>query len=142
MATNKSIFPEDMINKSSGNNSAMSLEEIASQLTYFHEQLHLMHWQTTNKAQHEALGALYEYIQDFKDDAIEKLMGYTGKRIKSYHIVSPKDGLDPKIIVGVIETFAHSLYEWAESQEYCDIENIAQDLSGKCAKTKYLLTLS
>ena len=142
MANDKSIFPEDMINKSSGN-TAMSLEEIASQLTYFHEQLHLMHWQTTNKAQHEALGALYEYIQDFKDDVIEKLMGYTNKRIKAYRINhSLKEGLDPKVVVGVVETFAHSLYEWAEEQKYCDIENIAQDLSGKAAKTKYLLTLS
>ena len=142
MANDKSIFPEDMINKSSGN-TAMSLEEIASQLTYFHEQLHLMHWQTTNKAQHEALGALYEYIQDFKDDVIEKLMGYTNKRIKAYRINHLlKEGLDPKVVVGVVETFAHSLYEWAEEQKYCDIENIAQDLSGKAAKTKYLLTLS
>ena len=120
MANDKSIFPEDMINKSSGN-TAMSLEEIASQLTYFHEQLHLMHWQTTNKAQHEALGALYEYIQDFKDDVIEKLMGYTNKRIKAYRINHLlKEGLDPKVVVGVIETFAHSLYEWAEEQVYRD----------------------
>ncbi len=74
----KSLFPEDMISK--GASSDLSLESIAAKLTYFHEQLHLLHWQTTSYAQHKALGKLYEYVQDFKDGVIEKLMGYRASK--------------------------------------------------------------
>ena len=38
----KSLFPEDMM-KSSG--AEMTLESVAAKLTYFHEQLHLLHWE-------------------------------------------------------------------------------------------------
>ena len=38
--------------------------------------------------------------------------------------------------------FAKELEEWAEEKEYCDIENIAQGLSGEAAKVIYLLTLT
>ena len=74
----KSLFPQEMLSKATG--SELSLESIAAKLTYFHEQLHLLHWQTTSYAKHKALGKMYEYVQDFKDGLIEKLMGYTGKR--------------------------------------------------------------
>ena len=141
MADKKSIFPEGLINKSSGNSDNFTLEGIAGKLTYFHEQLHLIHWQTESYAEHQAIGSLYDAVHDFKDDVIEKLMGYTGKRIGLYKIeaLSAKDSTE---VVKSLEQYAHSLYEWAEEQEYCDIENMAQDLSGKAAKTLYLLTLS
>ena len=67
----KSLFPEEMMKSGE-----LNLETIAGKLTYFHEQLHLTHWQTTSYAEHKALGKLYEYVQDFKDDVIEKLMVY------------------------------------------------------------------
>jgi hypothetical protein len=38
------------------------------------------------------LGKFYEYLQDFKDEVVEKLMGYTGKRIQSLKI----DAINPK----------------------------------------------
>ena len=73
-----SIFPDSM-KPSKGFTEGLTLETIASRLTYFQEQIHLLHWQTNSYAEHKALGGLYEYIQDFKDELIEKLMGYTGK---------------------------------------------------------------
>ena len=69
----KSLFPEDMISKGAG--SDLSLESIAAKLTYFHEQLHLLHWQTTSYAEHQAPGGLYDYVPDFKDGVIEKIYG-------------------------------------------------------------------
>ena len=75
-----SLFPEGMM----GSSSEMTLEGIATKLTYFHEQLHLIHWQTTSYAEHQALGSLYDQVHDFKDDVIEKLMGYMGKRPKAF----------------------------------------------------------
>jgi DNA-binding ferritin-like protein len=132
----KSLFPQEML--SSGD---MSLESIASKLTYFHEQLHLTHWQTTSYAEHKALGKLYEYVQDFKDDVIEKLMGYTGKRPGAYKI-DPLGNSNATAIVSELMSFSSSLKSYGESNGYHDISNLADALSGEAAKTKYLLTLS
>lgn len=122
--------------------SELTLESVASKLTYFHEQLHLIHWQTTSYAEHQALGSLYDSVHDFKDDVIEKLMGYMGKRPKAFKIQPLADMTSSTSVVQELKSFAHELMEWAERNQYCDVENMAQDLSGKAAKTLYLLTLS
>ena len=119
----------------------MSLESIASKLTHFHEQLHLLHWQTTSYAQHQALGGLYDYVHDFKDGVIEKLMGYTGKRPSAYKIDSLGNS-NATAVVSELMSFSSSLKSYAESNGYHDISNLTDALSGEAAKTKYLLTLS
>jgi len=119
----------------------LNLETIAGKLTYFHEQLHLTHWQTTSYAEHKALGKLYEYVQDFKDGVIEKLMGYTGKRPTPYKI-EPLTNCTGNECVSNLLSFASSLKSYAEANSYHDIANLADALSGEAAKTKFLLTLS
>lgn len=136
MAGEYSIFPEDM--KTSR---GMSLESIAGTLTYFHEELHLLHWQTASYAQHQALGSLYDYVHGFKDGVIEKLMGYIGKRPKAFKIEPLKEANATAVVTELMK-FAYDLYLWAGENKYCDVENLAQELSGEAAKTKYLLTLS
>jgi DNA-binding ferritin-like protein len=132
----KSLFPEEMMKSGE-----LNLETIAGKLTYFHEQLHLLHWQTTSYAQHKALGKLYEYVQDFKDGVVEKLMGYTGKRPGVYKIEA-LSAADSNSVVTALMDFASNLKTYAESNSYHDIANLADALSGQAAKTKYLLTLS
>ena len=135
-----SFFSKDILaNKSTSQE--LSLESIAGKLTYFHEQLHLLHWQTQSFAEHKALGSLYEYIQDFKDDVIEKLMGYTNKRPGIYKI-EPLTSATPMAVVSEILSFASQLKSFAERNAYHDIANLADSFSGEAAKTKYLLTLS
>jgi DNA-binding ferritin-like protein len=135
----KSLFPQEMLSKAAG--SELSLESIAARLTYFHEQLHLLHWQTTSYAKHKALGKMYEYVQDFKDGLIEKLMGYTGKRPGAYKI-EPLTDCTAEQCVSDIMSFASSLKMYGEKNAYHDVCNLADSLSGEAAKTKYLLTLS
>ena len=132
----KSLFPEEMMKSGE-----LNLETIAGKLTYFHEQLHLLHWQTTSYAKHKALGKIYEYVQDFKDGVIEKLMGYTGKRPGVYKIEA-LSGADSNSVVTALMDFSSNLKRYAESNSYHDIANLADALSGEAAKTKYLLTLS
>lgn len=132
------LFPDKM-KQTSG---MMTLEGIASKLTYFHEQLHLLHWQTTSYAEHQALGGLYDYVHDFKDGVIEKLMGYMGTRPKAHTMPPLNNTASSAMVVEELDVFAKALYEWAGSNMYCDVENMAQELSGQAAKTKYLLTLS
>lgn len=133
----KSLFPEEMIKSSS----EMSLESIAARLTYFHEQLHLLHWQTQSYAEHQALGALYDYVHDFKDGVIEKLMGYMNKRPGVYKI-EPLSQTSSMVVTGELLSFASNLKSFAENNGYHDIANLADALSGEAAKTRYLLTLS
>ena len=132
----KSLFPDEMMKSGE-----LNLETIAGKLTYFHEQLHLTHWQTKSYAEHQALGGLYDYVHDFKDGVIEKIMGYTGKRPGVYKI-EPLSTADSNSVVTALMDFASNLKRYAESNSYHDIANLADALSGEAAKTKYLLTLS
>ena len=134
-----SLFPDDMKNKMAS--SELSLESIAAKLTYFHEQLHLLHWQSTSYAEHKALGKLYEYVQDFKDGVVEKIMGYTGKRPGIYKI-EPLTNCKPEQCVSDLMSFASALKMYGEKNAFHDVCNLADALSGEAAKTKYLLTLS
>jgi DNA-binding ferritin-like protein len=138
----KSLFPEEMMeSKGSG---SLTLETIAGKLSYFYEELHLLHFQTTSFAEHEALGKIYDKVGDFQDEIIEKIMGYTGKRVKAYKIDALKDyssGM-PNQVVKELVKFAKDLEEYAEANNMPDIENVAQSLSGEAAQTLYRLTLS
>ena len=135
----KSLFPEEMMGDKG---SSLTLETIAGKLTYFHEQLHLIHWQTKSYAEHVALGGLYDYVHDIKDEIVEKIMGYTGKTPRAFKIEPLSDNADCKGVVSNLISFAKQLEEYAEANNMPDIENISQSLSGEAAKTKFLLTLS
>ena len=136
----KSLFPEDMKDKMVASGE-LSLESIAAKLTYFHEQLHLLHWQTTSYAEHKALGKLYEYVQDFKDGVVEKIMGYTGKRPSPYKIEALTNCTASQCVSDLL-SFASALKMYGEKNKFHDVCNLADSLSGEAAKTKYLLTLS
>lgn len=132
----KSLFPEEMMKSGE-----LNLEMIAGKLTYFHEQLHLLHWQTKSYAEHQALGGLYDYVHDFKDGVVEKIMGYTGKRPAPYKIEALSSA-DSTSVVTALMDFASNLKAYGDSNNFHDIGNLADALSGEAAKTKYLLTLS
>jgi DNA-binding ferritin-like protein len=137
----KSLFPQEMLSSASGE---MSPDSIATKLSYFELQLHNLHWGTKSYAEHQALGGLYDAVFDFKDDIIEKIMGYSGVRAKIGNVGQLKDyspGVSTQV-VGELITFAKQLQNYGASNNMPDIENVAQALSGTAAKTKYLLTLS
>ena len=135
------LFPEKMKGMYSKMGSEMTLESIAEKLGYFREQLELLHWQTTSYAEHKATGELYDFVDGFKDDVVEKLMGYMGKRPQMYKRCDLM-ATTTNSLVSELGEWAYELYEWAGMMKYCDVENMAQELSGQAAKTKYLLTLS
>lgn len=130
----ESIFPKEMLN------SELTLESIISNLIYFQEQLHLQHWQTVVYAQHKSLGDLYEFIEGFKDEIVEKIIGYTNKRPGVPKLL-PLSDCKPLEVVEKGIVFSKSLKNYAEKNNYLDIGNMADTLSGEFAKTKYLLTL-
>jgi len=128
----------------SSSSGSLTIEQIASKLSHFYEQIHLLHWQTTSIAEHQSLGSLYEKLVDFKDEIVEKLMGYMSKRPNAFKIeplINYGQGV-PQKVVKALAIFATQLEDWAEGQEFCDVEQIAQTLNGEANKTLYLLTLS
>jgi hypothetical protein len=134
-----SLFPDNMMVKQPGE---LSLESVAGKLTYFHEQLHLLHWTTMSYAEHMALGGLYDYVHDFKDGVLEKLMGYANRRVRGFKVEPVSEGAVANTIVSDLIVFAHELKNWARANDYDGVENLAQSLSGEAVKTRYLLTLS
>jgi hypothetical protein len=132
----KSLFPEDMLGSSE-----LTIEKIAAKLSYFFEQIHLTHLQTPSHAEHLALN-VWEEVIEAKDAILEELMGYEGRNIKAYKIDAIVDYTPgyPTKIVGELKDFAQQLQVFADGKKYGDISNLAQDLSGKAAKTLYLLT--
>jgi len=135
----KAIFPKSMLSKG-----ISSCEDIASKLSTFYEQIHLFHLQTKSYAEHMALGGLYEFISCFKDDVLEKIMGYKGMRLKAYPIETLKN-YSPgcsQALVNDIKVFAEQLSAYAIEYNMPSVDDVSQDLSGQAAKTAYLLTLT
>lgn len=125
--------------------SKLTPDLIRDRLFYFRDAAHEYHQQTTGGWEHDALGKLYEGVSEFQDDIPEKIMGYMGgkrlgklNRIQVPQYTSAADSV--KLAKDLIE-FSHELYEWAGEKQFCDIENLAQSLSGLAAKTVYRLTL-
>ena len=134
----KSLFPEGMMKSSGGE---LSPDAVATKLTHFELQLHNLHWATRSYAEHQALGGLYDYVHDFKDGLIEKIMGYTGKRPAPYKIDPLTNCTGDQCVLDLL-SFASSLKTYGENNGYHDVCNLADALSGEAAKVKYLLTLS
>lgn len=131
------IFPNSMKKK----DEECSTTSVAQNLSFFQDQLHMAHWQTTSYAQHMALGELYEFVFTFKDDVIEKIMGYTGDRPRAYTPKPLMDNCNCTQMVDDLMKYSDRMGMWADSKGYTEIKNMADTLSGISAKTKYLLTL-
>ena len=134
----KSLFPTEMM-KDQG--AEMSLEIIASKLVWFELQLHMIHWQTLGYAEHEAMN-LYDTIHDFTDNYIEKLMGYSRRKIKDLKIAPIIPNTNATTVVNDLISYCEELCTFAKANNYSDLDNMAQDLSGSAAQTLFLLTLS
>lgn len=125
--------------------SDLSPENIQNKLFWLRDSAHKYHLDTRSFAEHKALEGLYTGLGDFVDDIIEKLTGYLGgKRIGKLKVdeVQEYSHVGSVKLAEEVRDFGYELYEWATEKKYCDIENIAQGLSGLGAKTVYLLTLN
>ena len=135
MATT-SIFPDNMMR-----NSELSLETIASKFTYFHTQLQFLHWKAITNGEHVALGDLYEYVYDQKDVIVEALMGCMERKIRSFKVDPVTDNTSHEIVVNDLLAFLHDLKEWAETNHYDGVEDLAGSLHAYVDRVKYRLTM-
>ena len=135
----KSIFPDSMLSSSTGGE--LTMEVVAQKFDYFFSQLHLAHLQTSSVAEHEALN-LWQDMPTDKDEFIEKLSGYTGRKLMEYTFLPIRGNVVSSSIVRELKDFAQQLKSYATTNGYDDIANMADTLSGKAAKVLFLLTLS
>lgn len=122
----------------------LSPEYIQGKLFSFHNAAHKLHLNTNSFAEHSAMNGFYTLLVDYKDEISEKLMGYMdGKRIGEITLdkIPVYSATACNQLANEVLVFAKELEEWADLKGYCDIENIAQGLSGDAAKIIYLLTL-
>lgn len=94
-------------------------------------------------AEHIALDGLYKGIQESQDEILEQMMGYTGQPINSPSTSAnaPKytgTGDSIKLCTAIL-SFAKELQSFAKENNMPNIENLAQELSGLAAHTKYFL---
>lgn len=108
--------------------------------TFLHKtllQVKLSHYVTRQFPAHEALGRTYDGIAGMIDEITEQLIGYSGKDPAGLVIGTLQAGT-PAELADAITAGARKLEKYAESKEYCNIENLAQELSGLGAQLKYL----
>ncbi len=102
------------------------------------------HHLTTSYAEHKALDGAYEKLSDLKDEIVEKLIGYGVPKFKTLELgtISGYSSTMPMAVAKEVLKFGGDLEKFAEENEYCDIENLAQEYSGAGAQLIYLLGLS
>ena len=102
-------------------------------------QVRVLHWGTSSYAEHEALGDLYDTINDATDKIAEALMGAQGKRLQlkgTLELVDYAEGMPSNYVAGIGQALE------SITGLPTDILNTRDDLLGAVHKTSYLLTLS
>jgi len=119
------------------------LDGIFTNLYMLPNKVQFCHHNTTSYAAHKALDGAYDELNDLKDSIVEKLIGYTGKRISKLSL-SSLSGYTESANIQVadeIMTFAIQLEQFGKTNRMPDIENLAQEYNGVGAQLKYLLSL-
>ena len=102
-------------------------------------QVRVLHWGTSSYAEHEALGDLYEAVNDATDKIAEALMGAQGKRLQlkgTLELVDYAEGMPADYVAGIGKALE------SITGLPTDILNTRDDLLGAVHKALYLLTLS
>ena len=97
----------------------------------------LAHYKTKNFAGHEALGKTYDSLNDLLDEITEQLVGYSGQDPDTLDIGRVETSTTENV-ASMIILAGTQVIEFAKANNYANIENLGQELSGIGAKLKYL----
>lgn len=111
-----------------------------TELLQLAEDLHFHHWNTRSYAEHKALDFAYEEVENFKDDVVERLVGYYG-RFKSIRLM-PIPATELLSLPDAIITSGNNLKMLAAKDNHTDLDNTGDEIIAVGSKLKYLLTLS
>ncbi len=112
------------------------LQELFNQVKYFH-------WQTKSFAQHEALGKVFEDLEDLIDEFVEVAMGKYGRpstKNQNFEMFDYDDIDITDWASGVVDLLI-SYNDILDENEDSDLLNIRDEMMATLNKLKYLLTL-
>lgn len=113
--------------------------DLPSQIHQLLMEIKVSHYKAKpNDFEHQALGEAYDKLNDLADEIIEKLMGYTEKRIYEIQLVKACACSGYECGNKIIE-MAKKITSYAEANDFCDIENLGDTFSGVGAKLRYLM---
>lgn len=117
--------------------------DVLSRLFEFRIKLHLMHLATDSFAEHQALGKMYEGLDDFIDGFAETFMGAKGSKdlAKGSMSISVSADGDSMAVLDDLQSFINGELTEAIGPDETALLNMRDDLLGQAQATKYMLTL-
>lgn len=110
-------------------------------------QIRVFHWQTNSFAEHEALGKLYESLDELIDEFVEVFSGRYGKVPKANEVFDAKArnyvrNEDTKAYLDEIADYLSKEVDDFLEEEDTELLNIRDEMLAAVNRTKYLLGLS
>jgi hypothetical protein len=139
--TDFSISKDNTMISESVNESAQS-DGLIEMLQKLDAKLELFHHNTRSFSQHKGFDQIYEEFDAIKDDLIEKIIGYTGERYRTLQLAISYNDQTGQELVNDFKYTSENISNFAITNNYPDLKNIADSLSGLGAKLNYLLTLT
>lgn len=112
-------------------------------LLQIRDQAHILHWQTTNEAQHNAFGTFYGDFLDLVDEIAEEVIGKYG-RFKvggSAIVIMDYDQAMPIFIQNIEKVFLQDFCEIFEPETNTELYNLRDEFLSLKNKLAYRLTL-
>lgn len=114
-----------------------------TQLLQIHNQIRILHWQTSSYAEHKALGNLYKDMDDLIDNFVEVRSGQYGiSKAKNNFNISMEniEKCNPKKCIEEGVSVLKQIYK-SVSEEDTELKNILDEMIAAMRKTRYLLEL-
>lgn len=107
-------------------------------------QLRILHWQTSSFAEHKALGAAYEGLDDLIDSFVEAYMGKHGKEFDAnitITLYNYNDAQPAAVMERASDFLTNELPSYLDEETDTELLNIRDEMLSLVDSTKYLLTL-
>jgi hypothetical protein len=121
----------------------MDVSTFMLSLLQIRDQAHILHWQTTNEAQHNAFGAFYDDFLGLVDEIAEQVIGKYG-RFKvggSAILVMDYESAMPIFIQNIEKVFCQDFCEIFEQESNTELYNLRDEFLSLKNKLAYRLTL-
>lgn len=113
-------------------------------LMQLNQSVHLAHWATTSRAEHKALGKLYEGLDALIDTFVETMIGIKGRGvisgISTFKVYGSAGGDCLKIVNELEELIRGEVKEYIDADED-GLLNLQADMLNLVTHVQYLLTL-
>lgn len=123
---------------------AMDVSTFMLSLLQIRDQAHILHWQTTNEAQHNAFGTFYEDFLALTDEMAEQVIGKYG-RFKvggSAILVMDYESAMPIFIQNIEKVFCQDFCEIFDAESNTELYNLKDEFLSIKNKLAYRLTLN